>query len=143
MPEQFAFRHALRQRCAVKVDQRAGPARRSFVDGFRHQLFTRTGFPANQHVKIGGRHNRNLFFQLRHIVRQADHLLPRRLSVTARLARQHVLAFKLGNQERIIQRARHQRGDQPQLFIAEIIEAVGGHAVESQRANQILPGKQR
>ena len=53
------------------------------------------------------------------------------------------MRFKAGDKQRIIQRPGHQRGNQPQLFIAEAIETIGIHAVQGQRANQRLPGKQR
>ena len=53
------------------------------------------------------------------------------------------MRLKAGNKQRVIQCPGHQRGNQPQLFIAEAIETVSIHAVKSQRANQRLPGKQR
>ena len=56
-----------------------------------------------------------------HGPRQADDLLALRQRVIHRLRRQDVLRFKAGDKQRIIQRPGHQRGNQPQLFIAEAI----------------------
>lgn len=74
MTKQLALRHAFRQRGAVEIDQRIDRSGGALVNSFRHQLFTGPRFTADQHVKIGARHNLDLFFQLRHRRRQADHV---------------------------------------------------------------------
>ncbi len=141
--EQLAFGHAFRQRGAVQVNQRAHRARRTFMNRLRHQLFSGTRFAANQHVEVRGGDNLNLFFQLHHARRQADHLRLFNLFKIAHRAGQHVLTFKLLNEQRVVKRPGSQCGNQPQFFIAEYVELIRRHTVEGQRANQILPGKQR
>ena len=100
------------------------------MDSLSYQLLPGPRFAANQYVEIGSRHNLNLFFQLQHIGRQANHLGFSHLLEGRRRARQHILAFQLFNQQRIAQRARRQRGNQPKLFIAENIELIGLHAIQ-------------
>lgn len=53
------------------------------------------------------------------------------------------MALQPGDQQRVIQRPGHQRGNQAQLLVAEAVKTVRIHAVEGQRADQGLPGKQR
>ena len=62
-----------------------------------------------------------------------------RQRVIHRLRRQDVLRFKAGDKQRIIQRPGHQRGNQPQLFIAEAIETIGIHAVRVSAPISVCP----
>ena len=130
MTEQLALRHAFRQRGAVEVHQRVDRARRSFVDGLRHQLLTGTGLSEDQHVQIGRGNNLNLFVELRHAGRKADHLRMRHLLKRRRAAGKNILALQLLYQQRIIQRSGGQRRNQAQLFVAEGVELIRRHAVE-------------
>ena len=100
------------------------------MNRFRHQLFPGAGFAAYQHVQVRGSNNLNLLFKLHHARRQANHLRLFYLLKVGRRARQHILAFKLLNQQRVAERPRRQRGNQPQLFIAEHVELVRRHAIE-------------
>ena len=112
MPEQLAFRHALRQRRTVQIDQRIGRPRRPLMNRFRHQFFAGAGFAANQHVQIRRGDDINLFFQLLYR-RQADNLLTVGGRIARARLRQHVLIFETGNEQRVIQRSCHQGGNQP------------------------------
>ena len=141
--KQFAFRHAFRQRGAVEVHQRIDRARRRFVNRLRYQLLAGAGLPEDQHVQIGRSNNLNLFFELRHARREANHLRVRHLLKRRRAAGRNILTLQLFNQQRIVQRPGGQGGNQAKLLIAEGIELVRRQAVEGQRPNQILPGKQR
>ena len=53
------------------------------------------------------------------------------------------MVLQPGDQQRVIERPGHQGGNQAQLLVAEAVKTVRIHAVEGERADQGLPGKQR
>ncbi len=83
------------------------------MNGFRHQLFAGAGLAANQYVQIRGGNNVDLFFQLRHARRQADHPGGGHRLKDRRRAREHILALQLLNQQGVIECPRCQSGNQP------------------------------
>ena len=111
--EQLAFRHAFRQRRAVEIDQRIHRTGRGFVDRFRHQLFTGAGLSEDQHVQIRRGDNLNLFFELRHAWRKADHFGVCHLLKRRRATRKNILALQLFYQQGVVQRPGRQRSNQP------------------------------
>lgn len=100
MPEQLTFRHTFRQCGTVEIDQRIHRPWRGFMNRFRHQLLTGSRLTADQDVEIGRRHNLNLF-SVASCQGQANHLRLFHRFKRRGIARHHILAFQLFNQQRI------------------------------------------
>ena len=97
MAEQLAFDELLRDRRAIDLDERAGPAAAQRMDRPGDELFTGSVLAVDQHTPVRGGGHRDLFLQLPHRGAVADHRL-RAIDAGAKVA---VLRFEPALTQRI------------------------------------------
>ena len=80
VPKQFAFEQGLRHGAAIHRHKRHRAPGTVIVDRARHQLFTRSAFPANQHIALGICDLAHHIEHLLHALTLSDDLRKRRLT---------------------------------------------------------------